>query len=101
MLVWHAHGAACHTASIQRLRNGPQRRSAGPLYLSHATAIGEMIEVTQAAFRAGIIWLTGEPLAVVAVDDPDGERPKPPSPRFPVWKPRYLDGGVFPFKNDR
>jgi hypothetical protein len=25
----------------------------------YATAIGDMIEIVQAAFRAGIIWLTG------------------------------------------
>ena len=37
----------------------------------------------------------------MAVEDVDGERPKPPSPRFPVWKPRYLDGGVFPLNARR
>jgi hypothetical protein len=45
------------------------------------------------------IWLAGEPTAAPAVGVLDGERPKPPSPRFPVWKPRYLDGGVFPFSD--
>jgi hypothetical protein len=48
------------------------------------------------AFRVG--HLAGrEPIAEPAVNATDGECPKPPSPRFPVWKPRYLDGGVFPF----
>jgi hypothetical protein len=26
-----------------------------------------------------------------------GNAPSPPAPRFPVWKPRYIDGGVFPW----
>ena len=44
-------------------------------------------------------WISGverEPISVRAVDGPDGECPPAPQPRFPVWKPRYLDGGVFP-----
>jgi hypothetical protein len=49
----------------------------------------------------GLSYLEAEPIRARRVEDPDGECPKPPSPRFPVWKPRYLDGGVFPFKNDR
>jgi hypothetical protein len=43
----------------------------------------DMIEMIRAAFR-GDIWLAGEPIAALAVDAVDGERPKPPSPRFPV-----------------
>jgi hypothetical protein len=45
------------------------------------------------------ISLRREPFVAPAINDPDGECPKPPSPRFPVWKPRYLDGGVFPFSD--
>ena len=37
----------------------------------------------------------GEPIASGAVNAPDGDCPKPPSPCFPVWNPRYLDGGAF------
>ena len=53
------------------------------------------VEIIQAGVPGGISGWRGEPIAAVAVGALDGERPKPPSPRFPVWKPRYLDGGVF------
>jgi hypothetical protein len=41
------------------------------------------------------IWPGGEPTAALAVKLTNGDAPSP-SPRFPVWKPRYLDGGAFP-----
>jgi hypothetical protein len=45
--------------------------------------------------------LPGEPMAALAVEAVDGERPKPPSPAFPSGRPRYIDGGAFPLASDR
>jgi hypothetical protein len=49
-----------------------------------------------ATYPSGISSIDREPIAAWVVYTPDAECPQPPSPRFPVWKPRYLDGGVFP-----
>jgi len=40
-------------------------------------------------------------MAALAVKATDGECPKPPSPRFPVWKSPLLNGGVFSLRGRR
>jgi hypothetical protein len=47
------------------------------------------------------IWLAEEPIAALAVGAVDGERPKPPSPRFPVWNSPDLHAGAFPCRRSR
>ena len=64
------------------------------------TGGGLMVPCADAASRAENL-AQKEPILVRALDDLDGECPKPPSPRFPVWKPRHMDGGVFPFNERR
>jgi hypothetical protein len=59
------------------------------------TGDGFMVPCTDAASRVDDPPRR-EPMQARVVDDPDGECPQPPSARFPVWKPRYLDGGAFP-----
>jgi hypothetical protein len=59
-----------------------------------------MVSCADAASRAENLDKR-EPILARAVEDPDGNCPKPPSPRFPVWKPRHLDGGVFLFGDRR
>jgi hypothetical protein len=64
-----ADGAACHTASIQRLRNGPQRRSASPLYLpddgKHVR--GVPIRVVLYGLRCSLGGITEPPLPAAAI----------------------------------